>query len=63
MGRKKGTKEILSEDPLSKSQLAKKYNWSERHSDRCECVYCVLVEKLSREKEAKVCRTKMRAKK
>jgi hypothetical protein len=39
------------QQPLSKAELAEKYDWSERHSEGCECLYCVMMEKLSRARE------------
>lgn len=30
----------------SKAELAEQYHWSERHPGKCECVYCVFMEKL-----------------
>ena len=38
--------------PLTKAELAEKYEWEERHADECECVYCVMSEMFSRKHEA-----------
>ena len=38
--------------PLTKAELAEKYEWEERHADECECVYCVMSEMFARKHEA-----------
>ena len=38
------------DERTSKAELAEKNHWTERHPDKCECVYCLFQEKLSRER-------------
>lgn len=44
----------MSKDELSKAELAKKYRWEEWHGEKCDCIYCVMMETLSRQKELPV---------
>lgn len=41
----------LLPDRPSKGQYAEKYEWTERHREDCECVYCVLMQTLSEKYE------------
>lgn len=41
----------MPERRLSKLQLSIKYEWEEKHSANCECLYCVMMEELSRKHE------------
>lgn len=36
---------------LSKKELSIKYQWEERHSEQCQCLYCVMMETLSQKHE------------
>lgn len=38
-------------EKLSKLQLSIKYEWEERQSEKCECLYCVMMETISRKYE------------
>jgi hypothetical protein len=50
----------MRDEALNKLQLAEKYGWTERHSLGCQCLYCVMMEKLSRDRESEAQRRRIR---
>lgn len=48
--RRHATTKLLWDHP-SKAELAKKYKWTERHPENCECVYCVAMQTFSEKHE------------
>ena len=50
--RAKGARGRRDDTPLTKAELAEKYEWEERHADECQCVYCVMSEMFARKHEA-----------